>query len=330
MSDRLGLPERPDRLACRRIDGGDLPARPHERKESAAHEHGGRPKEVVSVGAEIIPAPDPRNTELSEVARVDLIERRGASVPGITPDVAPFPVFRPRHPLHRLARRYRQRSGHGNAETQQDTSCAEVRMSALVIFTAFYPWMTRASGFDQSPDKRFSDSSNASRRRQRKKRAVNRAHLKKRGASIGANDLWLSGGVYDDERGACKEHVVRGDTEDECGRPTDECPQHGHDNHGDWRATGRREQESCSEDPRRTRHTEGWGGWIGVPGQNVQRRICQGVKRKPDAEPQRKAAGRAERQPSVHHTVRASKPASPTKSAAKPHAAGLMLAKYVA
>src|SRR5690606_10455917 len=47
----------------------------------------------VDLGAEVVAAPDPRDLELREVARVDLVERRVARAGRVGAPVAPFAVW---------------------------------------------------------------------------------------------------------------------------------------------------------------------------------------------------------------------------------------------
>ena len=80
MPDGLGLSEGPDRFACGRIDRHHLSPRCGHRVEHPIDVDRSGPGKVVDVGAEVIAPPNSRHLEVSEVAGVDLVQRRGARV----------------------------------------------------------------------------------------------------------------------------------------------------------------------------------------------------------------------------------------------------------
>ena len=92
MSDGLRLAKGPERLACGGIDRDHLPPRCGDGVEHAVDVDRGGPRKVVEVGSEIIAPPDPGHFEVSEVAAIDLVQGRGAGVPGITAEIAPLAV----------------------------------------------------------------------------------------------------------------------------------------------------------------------------------------------------------------------------------------------
>ena len=90
----VGLAEGPQRLAGRRVDGGNGPPLPCHAEELPFGIDRGRAEDHVGAPAVVVSPPDPGHLELLEVVGVDLIQRRIALTLLVATPVAPPALLR--------------------------------------------------------------------------------------------------------------------------------------------------------------------------------------------------------------------------------------------
>ena len=114
VADRLRLAEGPERLARARIDRHHLPARRGHGVDDAVDVDRRGAVEVVDIGPEVVPPPDPGHLQVGEVVAVDLVQGRRAGVPGVAAEVTPLAVLGAGQTLGGRIRDGQQQGSHGD------------------------------------------------------------------------------------------------------------------------------------------------------------------------------------------------------------------------
>ena len=111
---RIRLAIGPQRLSRRRIHRHDGSPITYDREELPVDVARGGLRKVARLRPVVVAPPHPGDFQIGEVVRIDVVKRRGASAPGVSALVAPFPfghVAVLRHEGRRQQQRDRQAAG---------------------------------------------------------------------------------------------------------------------------------------------------------------------------------------------------------------------------